>query len=65
MQRFITDISTQMDKKDARIRPTMDKLMKEHGLNTFSELRDKVLAQLDEENKKKIYGGICYTSCET
>jgi hypothetical protein len=53
MQRFVTDISIQMDKKDARIRPTMDKLMEEHGLNTFSELRDKALAQLDEETKEK------------
>jgi hypothetical protein len=47
------EIITKMDEEDVCIRPTMDNLMKKYGLKSFSELKDKVLDQLDEKTKKQ------------
>ncbi len=53
MQQEIIDVSTAMDNRDIKIRATLDELLKKKGYDSFTDLKNKVLAQLSEKERKK------------
>lgn len=53
IQASITQDSDRMDEDDAQIRPLLNQVLADNGYKTYDELRDKVLEDFTEEERKE------------
>jgi len=54
VQNNITRYYNDMDNRDVRMRPLLDRIMREHGLTSFTELRDRIYALLTTEQRQEL-----------